>query len=316
MHRQRRPRRRPPLPRRRRGHHRADRRPLHPRPRRRPLVPHRHRRQVVARDAGLAGRQRHHQGDPDHAGAAGTGRAAERADPPAFADIEHPINLNIGVIHGGDWPSTVPGACELHCRLELLPRSDRRGDPARDRGGDRRGHRRRSLVRASIRRVVSLGRLPERRLDRLDGRAVGAAPRTTGTERVFGAPMEPKAGTGINDMRYYNFVGIPAGCYGAAGGNGHAADEWLDLRSLAPAAKVLGAFMLDWCGVASVAFSPQADTSPRKPSIPVRFRSKDPSSPDPSRPHSSRSGEKGVSTARLSSPSPCARRERGWGEGF
>jgi acetylornithine deacetylase len=36
---------------------------------------------------------------------------------PAFTGIEHPINLNIGVIHGGDWPSTVPGACELHCRL-------------------------------------------------------------------------------------------------------------------------------------------------------------------------------------------------------
>jgi acetylornithine deacetylase len=62
--------------------------------------------------------------------------------------------------------------------------------------------------------------------------------------------MELKAGTGINDMRYYNFEGIPCGCYGAAGGNGHAADEWLDLRSMAPAAKVLGAFMLEWCGVA------------------------------------------------------------------
>src|SRR5215216_1986058 len=40
---------------------------------------------------------------------------------PAFADIEHPINLNIGVINGGDWPSTVPGACELHCRLSCYP---------------------------------------------------------------------------------------------------------------------------------------------------------------------------------------------------
>ena len=57
--------------------------------------------------------------------------------------------------------------------------------------------------------------------------------------------MELSAGTGINDMRYYNFQGIPTGCYGAAGGNGHAADEWLDLRSMAPTAKVLGAFILD-----------------------------------------------------------------------
>ena len=32
---------------------------------------------------------------------------------PAWRDVHHPINLNIGVIRGGDWPSTVPGDCEL-----------------------------------------------------------------------------------------------------------------------------------------------------------------------------------------------------------
>lgn len=69
-------------------------------------------------------------------------------------------------------------------------------------------------------------------------------------QRVVGQPMALKAGTGINDMRYYNFEGIPAGCYGATGANGHAADEWLLLPSLVPTAKVLGAFLLEWCGVA------------------------------------------------------------------
>ena len=38
--------------------------------------------------------------------------------------------------------------------------------------------------------------------------------------------------------------------HGAAGANEHAADEWLDLASLAPAAKTLTGFLLDWCGVA------------------------------------------------------------------
>ena len=68
-------------------------------------------------------------------------------------------------------------------------------------------------------------------------------------QSVFGAPMRPVSGTGINDMRYFNFRGIPSGCYGAGGANAHAADEWLDIPSMVPAAKVLGAFMLDWCGV-------------------------------------------------------------------
>ena len=39
---------------------------------------------------------------------------------PDFAGIEHPINLNIGVIQGGDWPSTVPGHCELSLPCQLL----------------------------------------------------------------------------------------------------------------------------------------------------------------------------------------------------
>ena len=67
--------------------------------------------------------------------------------------------------------------------------------------------------------------------------------------RVTGEAMQPVVGTGTNDMRYFNFAGIPAGCYGATGGNGHGADEWLDLASLVPAAKVIGGFLLEWCGV-------------------------------------------------------------------
>ncbi len=68
--------------------------------------------------------------------------------------------------------------------------------------------------------------------------------------RVFGVPMEHRVGTAICDMHAYNSVGVPCGCYGAVGANGHAADEWLDLTSLAPTAKVIGGFLLDWCGVA------------------------------------------------------------------
>jgi acetylornithine deacetylase len=62
--------------------------------------------------------------------------------------------------------------------------------------------------------------------------------------------LELVVGTSINDMRYFNLAGIPAGCYGATGGNGHGADEWLELASLVPAARAIGGYLLDWCGVA------------------------------------------------------------------
>jgi len=168
---------------------------------------------------------------------------------PAFAGLEHPINLNIGVIRGGDWPSTVAGACELHCRLACFP-----GQEVTE-------------VRAEIERTVRAAAQLDPWLREhppavsYDGfQSAGSvvsmdepAVRLLGAwhERVTGRPMAPQVGTGINDMRYFNFAGIPAGCYGALGANGHAADEWLDLDSLVPTAKVLGAFLLDWCGVAA-----------------------------------------------------------------
>ena len=37
--------------------------------------------------------------------------------PPLYAAYPHPINLNVGMINGGDWPSTVAGECVTHFRL-------------------------------------------------------------------------------------------------------------------------------------------------------------------------------------------------------
>jgi acetylornithine deacetylase len=168
---------------------------------------------------------------------------------PAFAGIEHPINLNIGVIQGGDWPSSVPGECELHCRVSCYP-----GQTVAET---------RAAVEAAIEEAIAPDPWFADHPIALswDGfQSAGSVvyleePSVTMLgawhESVFGSAMAPRAGTGINDMRYYNFVNVPAGCYGPAGANAHAADEWLDLPSMVPTAKVLGAFVLNWCGVNS-----------------------------------------------------------------
>jgi acetylornithine deacetylase len=78
-------------------------------------------------------------GAPAHAGEAGDGADAIEASyaviealrgleaelnaekPSLFAAYPHPINLNVGMIRGGDWPSTVAGECVTHYRLALYP---------------------------------------------------------------------------------------------------------------------------------------------------------------------------------------------------
>ncbi|MGI9253199.1 MAG: ArgE/DapE family deacylase [Thermomicrobiales bacterium] len=174
--------------------------------------------------------------------------AALNAQPvhPAFAGIDHPINLNIGVIQGGDWPSTVPGACELHCRLSMYPGQS----VAETRAAIERAIHEAALADDWLREhppVItydgfgSAGSVVS--MDELSMRLLGAW-----HKRVSGAEMAPRSGTGINDMRYFNFQGIPSACYGPGGALAHAADEWLDLDTLVPTAKTLGAFMIDWCG--------------------------------------------------------------------
>jgi acetylornithine deacetylase len=40
---------------------------------------------------------------------------------PAYKGMERPINLNIGMIKGGDWPSSVPAMAEIHGRFGYFP---------------------------------------------------------------------------------------------------------------------------------------------------------------------------------------------------
>jgi acetylornithine deacetylase len=166
---------------------------------------------------------------------------------PAFEGVAHPINLNIGVINGGDWPSTVPGACELHCRLSCYP-----GQTVADT---------RREIEAAIAGAVAGDPWFEEHPPVITWDGFQSAGSEVSMDAPFvrmldgwheyltGSPLQPVASTGINDMRYYNFRGIPSACYGTVGMNAHGADEWLDITSLAPTAKVLGAFMLNWCGV-------------------------------------------------------------------
>ena len=65
-----------------------------------------------------------------------------------------------------------------------------------------------------------------------------------------GNALQPTYGAGTTDMRnFIVYAGMPAFCYGCSGFGAHAADEWLDLDSLVPTARVIGATVLVWCGV-------------------------------------------------------------------
>ncbi|MEP7366316.1 MAG: M20/M25/M40 family metallo-hydrolase [Acidobacteriota bacterium] len=65
---------------------------------------------------------------------------------------------------------------------------------------------------------------------------------------ALGAPAVIAGIEGPCDLFVFHEFGIPAVLWGPAGGNVHAADEYVELDSLASAAKVLLLFVARWCG--------------------------------------------------------------------
>ena len=166
--------------------------------------------------------------------------------PPLFSSHPHPINLNVGMIRGGDWPSTVAGECVTHFRLALYP-----------------GERVASL-KARVEEVVAdVGRaFGGSRFEVLyDGFQCEGyelehdAPLVTGLvdacSRATGAEPPLFASTATTDARTFRLYGeTPAVCFGPRAEAEHGVDERVFLPSMTTTAQAIALFISDWCGLA------------------------------------------------------------------
>ncbi len=203
-------------------------------------------------------------GAPAHAGESGAGANAIEASyrviaalraleaelnaapkPALYAAYPHPINLNVGQINGGDWPSTVAGECLTHFRLACYP-----GEPVAEL---------RERVEAVVAEVAEGD--PGHRIEVLyDGfqcegyelaadnplvtHLTDAVTRTTGrTPGLF-------ASTATTDARTFHLYGdTPAVCFGPNAENEHGVDERVHLPSVTETAQAIALFIADWCGL-------------------------------------------------------------------
>lgn len=171
---------------------------------------------------------------------------------PAYAGVEHPINFNVGVIKGGDWPSTVPAECVLEARLAFFPGFKVEDVKARVTAHLREAAKADPWLAQHPPALTFYGFHAEgvilNRNDALIRQLAGAH------EEVVGKELEYQVSTATTDIRHFNlYYGIPAICYGPAGDRIHGPDESVDLESLATATKVLALLVMDWCGVESQA---------------------------------------------------------------
>jgi acetylornithine deacetylase len=167
--------------------------------------------------------------------------------PPAPYDVyEHPINLNIGMVRGGDWPSTVAAESVLHCRLALFPGS--RVDELKSRVEGAIAAAAGALPEGFSARVAYDGFACEGYTLDLDSPLAAALGRAA--EGAIGARPAHIASTATTDARSFAlYAGTPAVCFGPHAESIHSVDERVSLPSVLQTAQALALFIDDWCGV-------------------------------------------------------------------
>lgn len=173
----------------------------------------------------------------------------ERAkDDRHFGKLAHPINLNPGIIKGGDWASSVPAWCDVDCRIAILPGwsvADCQEKILKHVAAASRDHR---FLANNPPGVEWCGFLSEGY--ELKDAAEAEAAFAKAYDAVYGGAVPELAFTALTDTRFYGLNhGIPSLCFGASGAAMHGFNEYVDLESLRKSTKATALFIAEWCGL-------------------------------------------------------------------
>ncbi|HML08569.1 MAG TPA: ArgE/DapE family deacylase [Xanthobacteraceae bacterium] len=173
---------------------------------------------------------------------------ARRADYPFYEKVDHPINLNVGKIAGGDWPSSVPAWCSFDVRVAVYP-----GQSI----AEAKREIEHSILAAAQQNNFLANHPPQIVYHGFEAEgyvltdaeepvaALGAAHRA-----VFGRELEEMAASFTTDARFFGlYAGIPALVYGPNSEAIHGFDERVDLESTRRVTQAMTLFIADWCGL-------------------------------------------------------------------
>jgi acetylornithine deacetylase len=170
----------------------------------------------------------------------------ERSNPAA----RRSCHLNVGVVRAGDWPSTVPGKCEIEVRMSFIPGET---EASVKQEIEARVH---AISQASAwlqqhpPRIEYFGWHTEPWIQDEGHPFVQEFVQVVHATRGGSDPMPRVMGmTAGLDTRFAALYGVPAFCWGPNGANMHGADEYVELDSVIAVTRTLTAFLMAWCGV-------------------------------------------------------------------
>jgi acetylornithine deacetylase len=165
---------------------------------------------------------------------------------PSFAMIEAPINVQLGQISGGDWPSSVPAWCTMDMRVGMYPGV----------AVDDVRHEIETCVAVAAKKDAYLSEHPPRvewvghageGYELTDGDDL-VATLSEAHEHVFDAALRRLTSTGSSDARVLGPHGIPSVLYGPNSRNTHGFDECVEIESIRRITKSVALFAASWCG--------------------------------------------------------------------
>jgi acetylornithine deacetylase len=176
---------------------------------------------------------------------------AEKVNHEHFKNENHPINLNIGKIEGGDWASSVPCWCKIDCRVSVYPGTS--AEEAMRKISDR--------ISAFARSDNFLANMPP--VTVFNGFQAEGYILEPGSEAeaVLGRAHKEATGKALTtfmtaaylDARVYALYDkIPTLCYGLIGENIHGFDERASLASTKRITKAIALFIAEWCGTEAI----------------------------------------------------------------
>jgi acetylornithine deacetylase len=164
-----------------------------------------------------------------------------------FENEDHPINLNIGRIEGGDWASSVPAWCRLECRISFFPHQNAHAC-AQEISDRISAFARSDRFLANSPPIVTFNGF------RADGYILkpgsdAEAVLSHAHRAATGRDLESFMTAGYLDTRVYALYDkIPALCYGPFSQNIHGFDERVSIASVKRITGTIALFIAEWCG--------------------------------------------------------------------
>ena len=237
------------------------------------LIPEPFAAQLVSAQVGVIWFQLVVKGKPVHVLEAGSGFNAIDASLPLIAALkeleqrwnrpehahphyrhhDHPLNLNIGRIQGGDWASSVPAWCRIDVRMGIYPGQDIDAARAEIEACVLEAANRDAYLRGNHPEIIYNGFLAEGYCLADDDRpstrqAIETLERAH--HAVNGEALRQAAITATTDARFPGlYAGTPALVYGPAADAIHGFNERVDLESVRRVTQSIALFIAGWCGL-------------------------------------------------------------------